>query len=229
MEELELTILMPCLNEEKTIGICIEKAQKFIRDNNIKGEVLIADNGCTDRSVEIAKEKGARVVYIEEKGYGNALIKGGKLAKGKYTIMGDCDDSYNFLELDEFINKLREGYEFVIGNRYGGKMEKGAMQWSHKYIGTPIISNIAKRLYKLNVGDFNCGLRGYCTEKINNLGCKSEGMEYATEMIIRAKKENLKICEVPINFYKDGREKKSHLRPIRDGIRHFRIIINQNI
>lgn len=220
MQELELTILIPCLNEEKTLSICIKKAQEVLNKNHINGEVLIADNGSTDNSCEIAKQYNARVVHVKEKGYGNALINGSKEAKGKYTIMGDADDSYNFLEIMPFLEKLRSGSEFVIGNRYKGKMEKGAMIWSHKYIGTPIISLIGRIKYKINVGDFNCGLRGYETKKVNLLGCECGGMEYATEMLIRARQANLKIDEIPINFYKDKRSRKPHLRTIKDGMRH---------
>lgn len=225
MRELELTILIPCLNEEKTLGICIEKALRFLRENNINGEVLIADNGSTDKSVEIAKKCGVRIIEVSEKGYGNALINGSKQAKGKYTIMGDADDSYNFLEIMPILNKLRTGTDLVMGNRYKGKMEKGAMKWTHKYIGTPIISLIGRIKYKINVGDFNCGLRGYDTDKINSLNCKCGGMEYATEMIVKAKKENLKIEEVKINFYKDKRMARPHLRAIKDGIRHLKLLL----
>ena len=226
---MEFTILIPCLNEEKTIGICIEKAKEFMRKNNLQGEVLVADNGSTDNSAEIAKTLNARVVHVSKKGYGNALIDGTKSALGKYTIMGDADDSYNFLELEDFISKLREGNELVIGNRYKGKMEKGAMKFSHKYIGTPLISKIAQKLYDINIEDFNCGLRGYDTKKIMELNCNCEGMEYATEMIIKARKNNLKLVEIPINFYKDKREKTSYLRTIRDGIRHLKIIKRHSI
>lgn len=226
MKNLELTILMPCLNEEKTIKQCIQKAQKFIEQNNIKGEILIADNGSTDRSISIAQGNGARVVKIKEKGYGSALIEGTKQAKGKFTIMGDCDDSYNFLELKDMLEKLRQGNELVIGNRFKGKMEKNSMKVFHKYIGTPVISMLGRIIYGVNVKDFNCGLRGYCTQKINDLNCGCKGMEYATEMIIKAQKANLKIIEVPINFYKDGRDKKSHLRPMRDGVRHLKVLLN---
>lgn len=228
MGEVELTILMPCLNEEKTIEICIKKAKEFFKKNNINGEVLIADNGSTDQSPIIAEKNGARVVFVKEKGYGSALINGSKEAKGKYTIMGDCDDSYNFLELEGFIEKLREGNDFVIGNRFKGKMEKGAMKMSHQYIGTPVISLIGRILYKVNIGDFNCGLRGYDTKKVNDLHCECTGMEYATEMIIKAKKNNLKIVEVPINFYKDGRSHASHLNTVRDGIRHLKVLLKRS-
>ena len=224
MEEKELTILMPCLNEEKTLEICIKKAKKFLENNSINGEVIVADNGSTDNSRNIAEKNGARIVDIPKRGYGNALRYGCLEARGKYTIIGDADDSYNFLELQPILDKLKEGNDFVIGNRYKGKMEKGAMKFTHRYIGTPIISFIARKKYKVKIGDFNCGLRGYETAKNNNLGCESEGMEYASEQIIKAKQQGLKIAEIPINFYRDGRNSSSHLRTIRDGIRHFKLI-----
>ena len=222
---MELTILIPALNEEKTIQICVKKALKFLEDNNINGEVLVIDNNSTDQTAKKAIEAGGRVEKVEEKGYGIALIEGTKLCRSKYVIMGDADDSYNFLELKEFVNRLREGYDIVIGNRFKGKMEKGAMKFLHKYIGTPIISHLAQRRYNIKVSDFNCGLRGFNTEKVQQIQFVSTGMEFATEMIIKAKQNNLKIAEIPINFYKDGRNSKSHLRPIKDGIRHMRMII----
>lgn len=226
MEEIELTILMPCLNEEKTIEICIKKAKEFLEKNNVKGEILIVDNGSTDSSTTIAKNNGVRVISVKEKGYGVALINGSRQAKGKYTIMGDCDDSYNFLEIMPILRLLREENDLVIGNRYKGKMEKGSMKLLHKFLGTPLISILARKKYKVKIGDFNCGLRGYNTKKINNLNCSCNGMEYATEMIIKAKKANLKIVEIGINFYKDGRNTKSHLKPVRDGIRHLKMIFS---
>lgn len=222
METIELTILMPCLNEEKTLEICIKKAQHFLRENAINGEVLIANNGSTDNSEEIALKNGARVINVLKKGYGNALINGSKVAKGIYTIMGDADDSYNFLELKPIFDKLKDGNDLVVGNRYKGKIENGAMKFTHRYIGTPIISYLARKRYGIvGVEDFNSGLRGYDTAKINNLNCVAEGMDYATEMIIKASQANLKITEVGINFYKDGRNAKSHLRPLNDGIKHL--------
>lgn len=222
---MELTILIPALNEEKTIQICVKKALKFLEDNNINGEVLVIDNNSTDQTAKKAIEAGGRVEKVEEKGYGIALIEGTKLCRSKYVIMGDADDSYNFLELKEFVNRLREGYDIVIGNRFKGKMEKGAMKFLHKYIGTPIISHLAQRRYNIKVSDFNCGLRGYDRQKVMDLKCISTGMEYATEMLIKAQKNNLKIIEIPINFYKDKRERPSHLKTIRDGIRHMKIIL----
>lgn len=225
-EELELSIVMPCLNEEETIGICIKKAKKFLEKTKILGEVLVVDNGSTDRSVEISKSMGVRVVKEENKGYGSALIKGTQSAKGKYVIMGDSDDSYNFEELDDFISKLNEGYDLVIGNRFSGKIEKGAMSFSHQYIGNPILSGIARKLYKTTIGDFHCGLRGYLRKSILDLNLRQPGMEYASEMIVEALKHNLKITEIPITLYKDGRTKRSHLRTIRDGMRHLIYLIN---
>ena len=219
-----LTILIPCLNEEKTIGICIKKAKEFIKTKGIEGEILVADNGSIDKSIQIAKELGANIIKVEEKGYGNALIKGGKSAKGKFVIFGDADDSYNFLEIEEFIEKLEQGYDLVIGNRYKGKIQKGAMKKLHRYIGTPLLSFLVRKKYKINIHDINCGLRGYNKEKILKINSQAKGMEYATEMIIKAKENNLKITEIPINFYKDKRNRKSHLRPIRDGIKHLQII-----
>jgi len=223
--EIELTILIPCLDEEKTIGTCVNKSKQFLSNNNINGEVLVADNGSSDNSKKIAFAYGARVVEVKEKGYGNVLITGTKAAKGKYTIMGDADDSYNFLEIKPILEKLKESYDLVIGNRYKGKIQKNAMPFSHKYIGTPLISWIGRKKYKIKIGDFNCGLRGYNTQKIIDLNCRCTGMEYATEMIIKAKQADLRISEVPINFYKDGRNKKSHLKTISDGIRHLKILL----
>lgn len=221
---MELTILIPCLNEEKTLGICIEKANKFLETNKIEGEVLVADNGSTDKSKEIATSLGARVIDVETRGYGAALINGSKQAKGKFTIMGDADDSYNFLEVAPLLDELKNGNDLVIGNRFKGKMEKGSMKILHRYIGTPMISFLGRKIYKIKVKDFNCGMRAYVTDKVNQLSCKSTGMEYATEMLIKAQKSGLKIREVPINFYKDKRNSASHLNTVKDGIRHVKTL-----
>lgn len=224
-EKLELTILMPCLNEEETIAICIEKAKKFLKRCNINGEILISNNGSTDNSVKIAKEMGARVCNEDKKGYGCALRKGTKEAKGKYIIMGDCDDSYDFLKLDDILEKLREGYQLVMGNRFEGGIEKGAMSFSHQYIGNPLLSKIGRILYKTDVKDFHCGLRGYDREAFLKLDLQSDGMEYASEMVVAAVKNRYSIAQVPIKLKKDGRSKPSHLRSIRDGLRHLRFLI----
>lgn len=222
----ELTILIPCLNEEKTLEKCIKKAEKFLCDNNINGEILIADNNSVDNSREIALRNGTRLIVVKEKGYGCALREGIKNANGKFIIMGDADDSYDFLNMESFIEKLREGYELVMGNRFKGKIEKGAMPFMNRYIGNPILSYIGKRLYKCSINDFHCGLRGFKRESILNLNLECDGMEFASEMIVKAQINNLKMTEVPINLYKDGRNSKSNLRPIRDGIRHLKILFN---
>lgn len=223
----ELTILIPALNEEKTIEIVIKKAQKWLNDRNIDGEILIANNGSTDNTKEIALKNGARVIDVEQKGYGSALISGIENSKGKYIIFGDADDSYNFLEIDGMYDKLKDGNDIVIGNRYAGKMEKGSMKFSHKFIGTPILSFLIRKKFKLNLNDINCGLRGIKKEAIIKLNCKSSGMEFASEMLIKAAKAKLKIEEIPINFYKDKRNSKPHLKTLQDGIRHLKIILKE--
>ena len=222
---MELTILMPCLNESRTLKTCIDKAMKFLNDNNIDGEILIADNGSTDGSQDIAKNAGARVVDIAEKGYGAALIGGCNAAFGKYVIMGDSDDSYDFLNLMPFVEKLREGYELVMGNRFKGGIEKGAMPPLHKYLGNPVLSFIGRVLYRSNIKDFHCGLRGYNRESIMKLNLHTTGMEYASEMVVQATLHKLKICEVPTTLKKDGRDRSPHLRSWSDGWRHLTFLL----
>lgn len=226
-KKIEITVLMPCLNEEKTIGICIDKIKRVFEENRINGEILVVDNNSTDNSNQIAKEKGARVVVLKERGYGAALKYGIKKAYGKYVIMGDADDSYNFLEIMPYITSLREGYDFVIGNRLKGKIEKGAMPFAHRYIGTPAITLMGNILYKTKLGDYNCGLRGFNRSKMLKLKLKCPGMEFASEMIVKVIKNNYKIKEFPINLYKDGRDRKPHLNPIRDGYRHICFLIKE--
>lgn len=223
---MELTILIPCLNEEETIGQVIDEANMFLKKNNIDGEVLVADNGSTDNSIDIISKKGARIVNISNKGYGSALIGGTKVANSRYVIMGDADYSYNLYDIMGVLDKLRAGYDLVIGNRLNKKMEKGAMPILHRYIGTPVISTIGNVIYNVGVKDFNSGLRGYDREKVENISLSCTGFEYATEMLIKAKKNNLKIAEVDICFRKDKRNRKPHLKPISDGIRHMRVLID---
>ncbi len=221
---IELTILMPCLNEEETIAICIRKARSFLLRCHIDGEILISDNGSTDNSKEIAESLGARVVHAEQKGYGSALRTGCEAALGKYVIMGDADDSYDFENLMPFVEKLRDGFELVMGNRFKGGIEKGAMPWSHRYIGNPVLSFIGRLFFKREVRDFHCGLRGYDCEKIKRLGLVTTGMEYASEMVVMAGLAGLKICEVPTILQKDGRSRAPHLRSFRDGWRHLKFL-----
>ena len=222
---MELTILMPCLNEALTLATCINKAKTFLETNNIDGEILIADNGSTDGSQNIAKELGARVVNIQEKGYGAALIGGCNNALGKYVIMGDSDDSYDFSNLMPFVEKLREGYDLVMGNRFKGGIEKGAMPPLHRYLGNPVLSFIGRVLYHSNIKDFHCGLRGYNKDSIQKLNLHTTGMEYASEMVVQATLHKLKICEVPTTLKKDGRDRPPHLRSWSDGWRHLTFLL----
>lgn len=223
-KEIELTILMPCLNEAETIRRCIKKARCFMNENNVQGEILIADNGSTDNSVQIALAEGARVIHVIEKGYGAALIGGCDSAKGKYVIMGDADDSYDFINLMPFLENLRCGYDLVMGNRFAGGIEKEAMPWSHRYIGNPILSFIGRLFFKSKIRDFHCGLRGYNKKAIQKLNLHTTGMEYASEMIVSAQLYGLKITEVPTTLKKDGRSRPPHLRSVHDGWRHLKFL-----
>ncbi|MBO4681567.1 MAG: glycosyltransferase family 2 protein [Clostridiales bacterium] len=225
VNDMELTILMPCLNEAETLAVCIRKAKTFLAENGIDGEVLISDNGSTDDSAKIAEKEGARVVSAPVQGYGSALIKGCEEAKGRYVIMGDCDDSYDLLSIMPFLEKLREGNDLVIGNRFAGGIEKGAMPWSHRYIGNPFLSFVGRRRFHSKVRDFHCGLRGYDREKILSLGLKTTGMEYASEMIVRSELAGLKVTEVPTTLKKDGRSRPPHLRSMKDGWRHLKFLL----
>ena len=221
----ELTILMPCLNEAETLEICIKKAQRFLEQNNVCGEVLVADNGSTDGSRKIAKRCGARLIYVEEKGYGAALIGGCNAAHGKYVIMGDADDSYDFEHLMPFLEKLREGYDLVMGNRFKGGIEPGAMPLLHKYLGNPVLSFVARLLFPSPVGDYHCGLRGYRKKAIQKIGLVTTGMEYASEMVVKATLYHLSIVEVPTTLKKDGRSRAPHLRSWSDGWRHMKFLL----
>ena len=224
-QEIELTILMPCLNEAETLEVCINKAKTFLKNSGVVGEVLIADNGSTDGSVEIAKKCGARVEHVPVKGYGAALIGGCKAAKGKYVIMGDADDSYDFLNLMPFVEKLREGYELVMGNRFRGKIAKGAMPPLHRYLGNPVLSFIGRLFFPSEIGDFHCGLRGYEREAMLKLDLHTTGMEYASEMVVKATMYGLKMTEVPTTLSPDGRSRAPHLRSFRDGWRHLKFLL----
>ena len=225
MEKVELTILMPCLNEAETLEICINKASRFLSEHNIVGEVLIADNGSTDGSQEIAQRNGARVVSVEQKGYGSALIGGIGAALGEYIIMGDADDSYDFSNLMPFVEKLREGYELVMGNRFKGGIAKGAMPPLHRYLGNPVLSTIGKIFYRSDINDFHCGLRGFNKEAMRKLNLQTSGMEFASEMVVKSTLHKLKIAEVPTTLSPDGRSRPPHLRSWRDGWRHLKFLL----
>lgn len=223
--DIQISIIMPCLNEEKTLLICIQKAQRFLTLHNLKGEIIIGDNGSSDNSVEIATSSGAKVVHIREKGYGNAIRGAISVAKGKYIIVGDSDDSYDFENLGPFIEKLDQGFDVVIGNRFKGGIAKNAMPFLHKYLGNPVLTFIGNLFFDAQIYDFQCGLRGIRKEVIDNLQLSSSGMEFASEMIAKSCMQKLKITEVPTPLFKDGRNRPPHLNTWRDGWRHLKFMI----
>ncbi|MBP1839516.1 glycosyltransferase family 2 protein [Formosa algae] len=221
---IELTVVMPCLNEAETLAICIKKAQAFFTAENIAGEIIIADNGSTDGSIQIAEQLQAQVVHVKEKGYGSALKGGIETANGTYIIMADADNSYDFSTLLPFIVQLRAGYDLVVGNRFKGGIKTGAMPFLHKYLGNPVLSFIGKLFYKIEIGDFHCGLRGFTKAAFLKMDLKTSGMEFASEMIVKAKLKKLKITEVPTILHPDGRSRKPHLNTWSDGWRHLRFL-----
>jgi glycosyl transferase family 2 len=223
--EIELTILMPCLNEAETIGVCIDKAFTYLARSGIRGEVLVADNGSTDNSRAISSEKNARLVLVEQRGYGAALRAGITAARGRYIIMGDADDSYDFARLDDFVAKLDEGYDVVIGNRFRGGISPGAMPLLHRYLGNPLLSLIGRLFFKIKIGDFHCGLRGFNRARVLDLSLHTTGMEFASEMITAAALHNYAVTEVPTTLTKTGRSQPPHLRTWRDGWRHLRFLL----
>lgn len=221
----ELSILMPCLNEAETLATCIRKAQQSLADLNVAGEVVIADNGSTDGSPEIAAELGARVIHVAEKGYGSALLGGIKAARGKYIIMGDADDSYDFTNLGPFLEQLRAGYDLVMGNRFKGGIEPSAMPPLHRYLGNPVLTGIGRLFFPTPVRDFHCGLRGFNKAAIQRLDLRTTGMEFASETVVKASLHKLRITEVPTKLAVDGRSRPPHLRSWRDGWRHLRFLL----
>lgn len=221
---MKLSIVMPCLNEEDTLAVCIKKAKSYLIKNKVEGEVIIADNGSSDASVEIAINAGAHVVNVTAKGYGAALQGGIEAAKGKYIIMGDADDSYDFLNLNAFIEKLDEGNDLVMGNRFRGGIKKGAMPFLHRYLGNPVLSFIGRLFFRSPIRDFHCGLRGFTKEAYKKMALKSTGMEFASEMVVKATMLDMKIAEVPTILYPDGRSKPPHLNTWHDGWRHLRFL-----
>ena len=227
-EPLQLTILMPCLNEAETLARCIEKAKLGIQRAGVPGEILIADNGSTDGSQAIAEQLGARVVAVPEKGYGNALRGGIVSAKGKYILMGDADDSYDFSEADRFVKKFQEGYDLVMGCRLpigGGTIMPGAMPWKNRWLGNPVLSFIGRLFFKCPAHDFHAGLRAFTKDALEKMDLQTTGMEFASEMVIKATLKKFRIAEVPITLHKDGRSRPPHLKPWRDGWRHLRFML----
>jgi len=222
---LRYSIVMPCLNEAETLEICIRKAQQFLDTGKITGEILVADNGSTDGSQEIAIKAGAKVVTVGQKGYGSALMGGVEAALGEFIIMGDADDSYDFSNLQDFVSALEEGYDLVMGNRFKGGIMPGAMPFLHRYLGNPVLSGLARLFFRSDIGDFHCGLRGFRKDALLSLNLQTTGMEFASEMIVKATLRDLKIKEVPTVLYPDGRTRPPHLRTWTDGWRHLRFLL----
>jgi glycosyltransferase involved in cell wall biosynthesis len=216
---------MPCLNEAETVATCVTKAKRWIHDAGVDGEVVVADNGSTDDSRELAEAAGARVVIVRRKGYGNALMSGIRAARGTYVIMADADDSYDLENLGPFLARLRSGDDLVMGNRFKGGIAPGAMPWLHRWIGNPVLSGIGRLFFRTKVRDFHCGMRGFRKDAILGLGLRSGGMEFASEMVVKASLAKLQIHEVPTTLRPDGRTRAPHLRSFRDGWRHLRFLL----
>jgi len=224
-ELMELSVVMPCLNEAETLALCMQKARDYFERSGVAGEIIIADNGSTDGSQQIAEANGGRVVHVGRRGYGAALVGGVGEARGKYVIMGDADDSYDFSRMDAFVAKLREGYDLVMGNRFLGGIRDGAMPFLHRYLGNPVLSFIGRLFFKTPIGDFHCGLRGFRREAFLAMDLRSSGMELASEMVVKASLMGMKMAEVPTVLSPDGRNRAPHLRTWRDGWRHLRFLL----
>lgn len=224
-KDVRVSAVMPCLNEEKTLGLCIEKIQRAFAALGIAGEVVVADNGSTDRSVEIAESLGARVVHEPRKGYGAALLAGISAARGGIVIMADADDSYDWAALGDFVRKIEEGYDLVMGNRFKGGIEPGAMPPLHRYLGNPVLSTLARVMYRIPINDFHCGMRAFTRDAFERMNVRTAGMEFATEMVVSAAHAGLCITEIPTKLYPDKRDRPPHLRSFRDGWRHLRFIL----
>ena len=224
-DEIELSVVLPCLNEEETLAACILKAQEGLNNAATVGEIIVADNGSTDASRQIALSLGCRVVVVEQKGYGSALAAGITAACGKYVLMGDADDSYDFRHIPVFLEKLRAGHDLVMGNRFRGGIQPGAMPLLHRYLGNPVLTGIGKLFFKSPCGDFHCGLRAFSKDAVEKMRLRTTGMEFASEMVVKATLFDLSICEVPTSLCPDGRNRAPHLRTWRDGWRHLRFLL----
>lgn len=224
-EPLEVSVVIPCLNEVKSVAFCVDKAVAALKDSGVRGEVVVADNGSTDGSVEIALRHGARVVHASTKGYGSALRTGIENARGEFLILGDADGSHDFGEIGRFIDKWREGFDFVIGNRFEGEIKGGAMSWHHRHLGTPVLSGILNLFFGAGVSDINCGMRGIRKSLAAQLDFRTNGMEFASESLIKAARAGARITEVPVTMWPDQRGRAPHLRSFRDGWRHLRFIM----
>ena len=221
----ELSIVMPCLNEAETVGRCVREAVAFLAQSGVRGEVVVADNGSTDGSQDLARREGARVVDVPLRGYGAALYYGTLAAAGRYVVMGDSDLSYDFSRLMPFLEQLRAGADLVMGNRFAGGIAPGAMPWKNRHIGNPVLSGIGRFLFRCPARDFHCGLRGYSVEAFRRMDLRTTGMEFASEMVIKATLLGMRVVEVPTTLRKDGRSRPPHLRPWRDGWRHLRFML----
>jgi glycosyltransferase involved in cell wall biosynthesis len=224
-EAVDVSVVIPCLNEANSLGVCIEKAQKAFADAGLRGEVVVADNGSTDGSIEIAQRNGARVVSVTHRGYGSALKAGIRSARAPFIVMGDADDSYDFSEVPRFVEEWRKGSEVVMGNRFAGEIKPGAMPWHHKYIGNPGLTALLNVLFRSGIGDSHCGMRGFTREVFERMDLRSSGMEFASEFVIKAAQIGAKTCEIPITLWKDKRGRPPHLRSFRDGWRHLRFML----
>lgn len=222
---LEMSVVMPCLNERETVGSCIRKAQAALASHGINGEIIVADNGSTDGSPEIARAAGARLVFVREKGYGNALIGGIEAARGEYIVIGDADNSYDFSACPRFLESLRAGNDVVLGNRFKGEIHPGAMPWHHRVVGNPVLTRILNLFFGTAVGDVHCGMRALTQRAYRRMNLRTTGMEFASEMVVKAAFAGMRIAEVPISYWPDGRNRPPHLRSFRDGWRHLRFLL----
>src|SRR6201998_1576865 len=221
----DVSVVIPCLNEANSIGICVDKATGAFRSQGLRGEVVVADNGSIDGSVEIAEKLGARVVRVEARGYGSALRAGIAAARGAFIVMGDADDSYDFSEVPRFVEKWRQGNDVVMGNRFRGEIKPGAMPWHHKYVGNPALSSLLNLFFRTGIGDSHCGMRGFTRAVYERMDLRSTGMEFASEFVIKAAQLDARITEIPITLWPDKRGRPPHLRSFRDGWRHLRFIL----
>jgi glycosyltransferase involved in cell wall biosynthesis len=225
LQPVEVSIVMPCLNEETTLPACIAKAKAAIAEHGLQAEIVVADNGSTDNSRGIATAMGARVVTASERGYGAAIRSGIEAARGRFIIVGDADDSYDFSLIYPFVERLRQGSDLVVGNRFKGGIDTGAMPWKHRYIGNPLLSGLGRLLFKIRIGDLHCGMRGVRKDAYERMGLVASGMEFASEMVIKAAAKRMRVEEVPIPLHRDGRNRPPHLRSFRDGWRHLRFML----
>lgn len=224
-QPVELSIVMPCLNEAETVERCVATAMKCFRDNGIRGEVVVGDNGSVDGSQELARRAGARLVAVSQRGYGSALMGAIEASRGRYIVMADADGSYDFAAANEFLEKLRDGYDLAMGNRFAGEILPGAMPWKNRWIGNPVLSGLGRIIYRAPVSDFHSGMRGFSRAVFDALRLRTTGMEFASEMVVKATLARMRIAEVPITLHPDGRSRAPHLRPWRDGWRHLRFLL----